>query len=192
VQQVLDRVRRTLTPPVLLALVAVLVVAVVVFGLGRLTGSQAQLAASAATATAGSAATSTAGASATSTPLIPTPTPSLALHSPRVLASYTVATDELTNPFSCSKCDSVTFTSTGPFYLLVACASSVDSRVEYRLLNAGGHILDDLEHTCTGSNATPEATTTFSVPENQPAGSYTVRFIWQDSVVALTLLERVL
>jgi hypothetical protein len=168
-----DSLRKGMVP---LAIVVILVVAVAFFSIGRLTNI-------------GEAPSLT----PTATLVVPTATPNLVLRSPHVLAAFTVSYDQLTNDLflaNCPDCNTVPFTSTGPFVLLVTCDAAnlnADSgvRVELRLLNTSGHVLDDVEHICNG---TPQGqATTFSVPEAQPAGSYQLRII-MDVSIPLSLL----
>jgi hypothetical protein len=158
-----------------IAVTAIVIIAFAFFAIGRLTSAPAV------------------ASTPTATRLISTATPNLVLRSPHVLAAFTVSYDQLTNDMflaDCPDCNTVPFTSTGPFVLLVTCdAANVIAtsgvRVELRLLNSSGHVLDDVEHNCNGTSQ--GQATTFSVPEAQPAGSYQLRII-MDVSIPLSLL----
>jgi|GEM_PF-1392441 hypothetical protein len=121
-------------------------------------------------------------ARATPTRIIPTPTP--ALQTPRILKAFTVSYAQLTNDMymaDCPTCDTISFTSNSPFILMAACDNSVvvGVRIELKVLNSSGHVLDDIVHACNDWLA---------VPENLPAGNYQVQLNMIDQVIPLSLI----
>lgn len=151
----MDTLRKNLLP---VTIVALLVMAVVFFSIGRLTSS---------------ALGGTPVPTPTATPVVATPTPNLVLSSPRVLATFMMPNFNLAGP--CETCTSTSFKANGPFDLIASCnpfqvfAGAAPS-YQIQLVNSTGHVLDTLQEQCGDPNQ--DTPTTIVIPESQPAGTY--------------------
>ncbi len=107
---------------------------------------------------------------ASPTKIVPTATPDLTLREPHVLATYMLVTN-----VSCDSCNTITFTSNGPFDMVASCNpfqvfAGSNPSLSIQLFNSNGHLIDTIEHTCGDPNQ--DVATTIIVPEQLPAGSY--------------------
>lgn len=140
-----------------LAIVAILIIAVTFFSIGRLTSSLA----------------STSPATPTATLVIPTATPNLVLRSPHVLATFLEPNAAFAGP--CVTCDMVTFTANGPFDMIASCnpfnvGGGATLSYQLQLFNGNGHLLDTLQEQC--GDPSQDTSATVVIPESVAAGSY--------------------